>query len=868
MLESTQTNRPQLEPHSEAACHGAAPGSGNTPAAEPKASPSPLRLPRPAWIFVISTVVAGSAAIVLSLLNWQSSEDAPKFVCFVLIAVIGSTMKVRLPGMESTLSVSFVFVLLGIVELSLPETIIIGAAGILAQCLWKTKLRPAIIQIAFSICSNSLAIVAATCVYRVCMALLHNSTPLILAAYGLCYFFCNTIMVAIVVSLCARKPISQTWKETYFWSLPFYLIGAAVVGLVHFSMRFIGWQNALLVLPIMYWIYRSYHLYLAKLEDEKMRVEVEEMHVQAEKRHVEEVCALHLRTIEGLALAIDAKDHTTHSHLNRVRTYAVEIAKDLGLSDAELDALRAAALLHDIGKLAVPDHIINKPGRLTPEEFEKMKIHPIVGAEILEKVAFPYPVAPIVRAHHERWNGQGYPDGLQGEDIPIGARILAAADCLDALSSDRQYRKALPLNEAMQQIKSEAGKSFDPCVVEVLERRYLELDQLAAASMNEAEQAGLSYQQTVDRGEKPGAGFASDSVKPTNSKDFLTSIASARQEAHTLFELSQDLGNSLSLDETLSLVAIRLRKLVPYDSIVAFIRKNDLLVPEFVNGDSFRVLSSLEIPIGTGLCGWVARNMRPIVNGNPAVETGFTADPRESGELRSALVVPLEGVNGLVGVLALYQRVSDAFTSDHLRILQVITSRVALFVENALKFREAESSAVIDYLTGIANARGLSLHLEQELARCRREQATAAIIVCDLNGFKQINDCFGHLAGDKVLKQFAASITSVCREYDFAARMGGDEFVIVAPNMTREAFNLRALQFDELARTAGHDVCGIDLLSLSVGAAFFPRDGHEVEQLLAEADRAMYAAKQRHYEKMGATPHTPLLSPALSLRAS
>jgi diguanylate cyclase (GGDEF)-like protein len=492
-----------------------------------------------------------------------------------------------------------------------------------------------------------------------------------------------------------------------------------------------------------------------------------------------------------------------------------------------------------------------------------MKIHPIVGAEILEKVAFPYPVAPIVRAHHERWNGEGYPDGLKGEEIPIGARILAAVDCLDALASDRQYRKALPLGEAMQQIKLESGKSFDPRVVEVLERRYLELDDLSAAGMKQSEQGGLSYQQIVERGERPGAGFASDNVKPANAKDFLSSIASARQEAHTLFELSQDLGNSLSLDETFSLVAMRLRKLVPYDSIVAFIRKNDLLVPEFVNGDYFRVLSSLEIPIGTGLCGWVARNMRPIVNGNPAVETGFDVDPRESGELRSALVVPLEGVNGFVGVLALYQRAPDAFTSDHLRILQVVTSRVAMFVENALRFREAESSAIIDYLTGIANARGLSIHLEQELARCRREKSTAAIIVCDLNGFKQINDCFGHLSGDKVLKQFASSITSVCREYDYVARMGGDEFVIVAPNMSGEAFYDRMLQFDALAHRAGRDICGTDLLSLSVGAAFFPQDGQDVEQLLAEADRAMYAAKRRHYEEMGTTPHTPVLSPAI-----
>src|SRR5262249_33718442 len=177
---------------------------------------------------------------------------------------------------------------------------------------------------------------------------------------------------------------------------------------------------------------------------------------------------LHLRTIEALALAIEAKDHTTHDHLQRVRVYAIEVAKEMGVGQAEMAALHAAALLHDIGKLAVPEHIISKPGRLTPEEFEKMKIHPVVGAEILERVRFPSPVLPIVGPHNGKWGGSGYPCGLKGGEIPIGARILSAVDYLDAMASDRQYRRALPLEEVMQRLAEESGKSFDPRVVSVL----------------------------------------------------------------------------------------------------------------------------------------------------------------------------------------------------------------------------------------------------------------------------------------------------------------------------------------------------------------------------------------------------------------
>lgn len=802
-------------------------------------------------MFIGLTAACGVAVLTLSFLHWHA-EDLLKFACYFVIAVLASTMKVRLPSMESTMSVHFLFVLLGILELSLPETLAIGCAAALVQSVWKTRQGLEPIKVLFNVLSNTAPAIYLTYhAYHTAERSLHNSVPLLLVVAAFAYFLTNTIPVAVVIALSEGKSLRKVWSETYFWSLPYYLIGAAIVGLISYVDQFIGWENALLIVPIMYWIYRSYVLYLGRLEDEKKRVEIEARQVEAEKRHVEEVCALHLRTIEGLALAIDAKDHTTHNHLHRVRTYAVEIANDLGLDDAQTDALRAAALLHDIGKLAIPDHIINKPGRLTPAEFEKMKIHPAVGAEILEKVAFPYPVAPIVRAHHEKWNGKGYPDGLKGEEIPIGARILAAVDCLDALASDRQYRKALPLDEAMKKVREESGESFDPTVVGILERRYQELENLAVCSLKENRMDSLRFSPSVERGERPANGFEEEAGHRGSPNDFLSSIASARQEAHTLFELSQDLGNSLSLDENLSLVAMRLRKLVPYDSIVAFVRKGDLLLPEFVSGDNFRLFSSLQIPMGTGLCGWVAQNARPILNGNPAVEAGFPHGPKNLNGPRSALAVPLEGVTGLVGVLALYQASPDAFTSDHMRVLQAITSRVALFIENALKYREAESSATVDYLTGMANARALSMYLEQELARCRRENASVAVMVCDLDGFKEINDRYGHLAGDKVLKLFASMMRESCRQTDYLARMGGDEFVIIAPNMPPASANERALLFSSLAQRAGREVCGKDFLSLSLGAAFYPQDGTESEQLLAEADRKMYSAKQRHYEDSG-----------------
>jgi diguanylate cyclase (GGDEF)-like protein/putative nucleotidyltransferase with HDIG domain len=800
-------------------------------------------MPTRAKLFIGATVTIGMLVSGYALWHWHT-DDLLRFFCYFTIAVFASSLKVQLPGIDGTMSVNFLFILLGILELSLPETLAIGCSAALVQCLWRSRQTSSLPKIAFNVfgmMANAIAL-AYFAYHRFILITRNRAALLMLVVAALIYFLANTLPVSLIISLTEGKSTKNVWSECYFWSFPFYLAGAAIVALVGFVNRHAGWQTSLLILPIIYWVYRSYRMYLGRLEDEKK-------HVEIEKRHVEDIASLHMRTIEALALAIDAKDHTTHEHLRRVRTYASEIAKELGLPNKEIEALRAAALLHDIGKLAVPEHIINKPGRLTAEEFEKLKIHPVVGAEILDRVAFPYPVSPIVRSHHEKWDGSGYPDGLKGEEIPIGARILAAVDCLDALATDRQYRKAVPLDEAMTRVEGLAGTAFDPKIVDVLNRRYRELEELAQAQSVTMTTPGLSTNLRIERGLEPAAGFEHTAgMKAERSEvDFLSSIASARQEAQTLFELSQDLGNSLSLGETLSVLSLRLRKVIPYDSLAVFVRKNEALIPELVSGDNFRALSSLRIPMGEGLCGWVAENRKPIINGNPQVEPGYVSDPEKSTNLKSAIAVPLQGLTGLVGVLAMYHTERDAFTADHLRVLLAISSKVALSVENALRYEQAESSATTDYLTGLPNARSLFVHLAQELARCRRSGAPLAVVVCDLDGFKQINDRYGHLEGDRLLKTFGADLKQACREYDYVARMGGDEFVVIVSGLKADAAIEKANRLNQLAIAAGRRICGKDLISLSVGTAFCPDDGFDAEQLLAEADRRMYTMKQVHH---------------------
>jgi diguanylate cyclase (GGDEF)-like protein/putative nucleotidyltransferase with HDIG domain len=784
-------------------------------------------------LFITVVVLCGAAVLVFSV--WHGKSENPlKFLCYLVIALAASRLKVNLPGITGTMSVNFLFLLLGVLELSLSEAMALGCAAAVVQCL--DRERPSPMQIAFNVGSTALAIAITFFAYSYSSLHFAASNPSTLLFLAACvYFVANTLPVAMVIALTERTSLRKIWADCYFWSFPYYLVGAGVAGMMSWLHGFTDWQTSLLTLPVVYLIYRSYRLYLGKLEDEK--------------RHVEEMADLHMRTIEALALAIEAKDQTTHDHLQRVRVYAIEVAKELKVDREGMEALQAAALLHDIGKLAIPEHIISKPGRLTPEEFEKMKIHPLVGAEILERVRFPYPVVPIVRAHHEKFDGTGYPMGLKGTEIPIGARILSAVDFLDAMASDRQYRRALPLKEAMARLSDESGKSFDPQVVRVLERKYVELEHLVHQRTDSLGKQKLSTEVKDQDPDviptiKPAAGFETQGKRQGPERSFLGSIAAARQEAQTLFELSQDLGASLSLGETLSVFAVKLRRAMPYDAIAIYVRHGDELVPEYVNGDNFRLFASLRIPMGQGLSGWVAQNLKPILNGNPSVEPGYLNDASKYSTLNSALAVPLEGLQGVVGVVALYHAEKDFFTSDHLRILLAVSSKMAMAIENAVKYEQAESSAVTDFLTGLPNARSLFLQLDRELARCKRDSTNLTVMVADLDGFKQINDRFGHLEGNRVLRLFAQALKETSREYDYVARMGGDEFVVIAPGLTAEATARKTEQMRDLAKQAGIDVCNEPILSLSVGKAIYPEDGIDAEKILSEADKRMYLQKQ------------------------
>ncbi|MDZ4799255.1 MAG: diguanylate cyclase [Bryobacteraceae bacterium] len=792
-------------------------------------------------------VLAGCVAVTHAAVNGASTgvTSGWKFGLTLVAGLAAALLKVRLPGISGTMSVSFLFVLLAIAELNPGEAVAVACAGVLGQYLWQTKVRPRAIQVAFNVSVLAVATSVSAMLFHWELArrLIHEDALLLGLVTGI-YFFTNTFPVAVVISLTEKKPMIALWRECYFWTFPYYLIGSAIVAGLHLAVGTAGWQVALIALPFGYVVYRSYGLYLGRLE--------------VEKQHAQQMASLHLRTIEALALAIEAKDHTTNEHLQRVSIYAEAIGLEMGLSESDRNALRAAALLHDIGKLAVPEHIISKPGRLTPEEFEKMKIHPLVGAEILERVQFPYPVVPIVAAHHEKWDGTGYPYGLRGEDIPIGARILSAVDCLDALSSDRQYRKAFSLETSMRMVREQSGISYDPRVVEILERRHLELEKVARSAP--IEELKLHQKDArIDRGDQPGAGLAKHQARTatvsgpgeTAHPDFLTSIAAARNEAQSLFELSQALGSSLSLGDTFTMLGQRLHSLVPHDGMAVYLISDDGLRAAHASGVDAALFERLAIPHGEGLSGWVASNGRPILNGNPSVEPGYLDDVDSFSTLRSALAVPLDGLKGRVGVLALYARGKDAFTQDHLRILLAVSSKLSLVVENGLRFQAAEDQSAIDHLTGLPNGRTLFVQLEREVSSCQHSAEPLSVLLCDLDGFKRVNDVYGHLEGNRVLREVAVLIRGTCRNQDTVARMGGDEFVVVMPGADVVAAARLRQRIQSAVDDLSHTLFGSEAFGISIGISDL-NAGTQAEDLLALADRLMYSNKaERKQSKPG-----------------
>lgn len=566
--------------------------------------------------------------------------------------------------------------------------------------------------------------------------------------------------------------------------------------------------------------------------------------LQAKADEVEAIGRLHLATAEALATAIDAKDQTTHCHVRRVQIYAAGMGEVFGLSLNEIEALKAGALLHDVGKLAVPPHILNKPGPLTPAEFEKMKIHTVVGAQILARVNFPYAVIPIVRHHHEQWDGRGYPDKLRGEQIPITARIISVVDCFDSVREDRPFRRGMTLGEATALLLRGAGIHFDPVVVEQFIKHLPRFEE-------QIEALGLQHQPVNHVSEPPLqlSEIDLDQTRERGSYIAYDQIKKAHSEVYALYEIARTFGTSLNVEHTLEILVDKVGHVVSFDTCIVYFYDDakGYATARHVVGKNAQKLAKRCIALGDGVTGFALANRRPVNQLHPSLD--FTDINPEAGiKYRSMASLPLFKDDVLLGALSVYSGELEQYTDDHMRLLETVTRLAADALGNAMQHAEAESNALTDPLTGLPNARYLSLRFDEEAARARRTDRAFQVMMLDLDEFKSVNDTFGHKAGDKMLREVAHIIEGQLREYDFLARYGGDEFVALVQEMAGS-------QVDDLCRRIENAVSKFLLMvgrnryarvGISVGTATFGIDGDSLDQLVIAADEQMYRVKSSH----------------------
>jgi diguanylate cyclase (GGDEF)-like protein len=852
------------------------------------------RLPLVARMYV--TIVVTLGLVLLGVFAVFAHVDDPaRFLLFLLLSCLASVVKVtvpvpRAPGTQvMNMSLSFMMNFAALLVIGVHEATLIAAAGAWSQSTFNVRGKNPLYQRLFNVAAVAISVAATGWMYvysggSAAAWLMAPEELMALAVALATHFLINSGLVAGAIALSAKQSFAKLWSDYFVSGWLNQLLGAAVAVVVARGIH----QTRFWLVPVtsllVYLTYRTYRTYHAKLE--------------AEQQAVQQVSDLHEATLEALALAIDAKDKDSRTHMRRLQAFCVTLARAEGLGDEEVQAIKTAALLHDIGMLAVPQHILAKTARLSDEERRKLRIHPQVGADIIRDVPFPSPVAPIILAHHERWDGGGYPAGLKWEAIPLGARILAIADHFDELLSSRDIGG---LDEAVCILRGEAGHALDPHLV----TRFISLlpkltDAIAtgmpSTAMGTADGEGEGVKAAAE-GESwtpttvmTGAGIAGTGTEmtaekyqpvgalPTPPLNPFDNIALAHLEVYTLYELAQALSACLSIQDTMAQLIAHLGKLVPLNTCALFLQDDSRhqVVCRYATGPGATMLQPMRVPTGAGPIGWVVEHERPLVNvsltvtapaappaaasaapalatspvtskaeGAEAAGTGPVGRADLDSELRWAMIVPLLGDGICLGTLVVAHGDHGAYHDDHRRILEQVAQHVAVAVQNSLRFERTHEAALTDRLTSLSNSRGLATSFDNAMGHAVVQSESLAVLMVDIDEFKTINDLYGHAAGDRALREVARVLSQSIRVKDVCARYAGDEFVLVlrgcgGPEAERRAKSMQAM-FEAVRFSP--EPGRLQPLQISVGAAAYPADGASLETLLVIADRRMYRDK-------------------------
>lgn len=831
-------------------------------------------------ISIASILLLVQAVLTTLDLPFLSSAGMLPWLILLVLTVAASRFTVSVTSADglsqSRKSVADALIFLAVMIYAVPPTGSAGPATLLAAVVGflstyrLNKPRQVIITTATAVIST---FIAASC-YGLLVGVfagqerfdLEGGLPLNVFLAPLCalavlQYFLSTLATATFLSIDTGRAVIRPSQESIVWTMTSQVAGAASAVLFYSAIHGAGIPFVALGLLITALVHMLYRFNDKRVEEVK-RAEAER------RRHIEEMAVIHMNTIESLAIAIDAKDQTTHGHVRRTQIYAQQMGRLLKVSEPEVRALVAGALLHDIGKLAVPEYILNKPGKLTEAEFAKMKIHPTVGGDILRRVNFPYPVEDIVRYHHEKWDGSGYPRGLRGDAIPLVARIISVVDFYDATRCDRPYRKGMKREESLALLQSMSRSAFDPNVVATFVAHVEEFDQLIDKEDIQEQvpcEVPLVDYRTATR---PDAGLASDFLGSLHDTSGFRSIAEAQREVFALHEIAQTIGSSLNINDTVTLVSNKLRSIVPFDTCIIFIvdEKSGKAEAAHVAGEHAEFFARRRMDVGDGITGWVIANARSMCNASP--ELDLVGVPEEIAKLyRGVLVSPLVREDGSFGAITLFSKSRTSYTIEHVRLLESVCQHASSALNNALSFEKTKESALVDPLTELPNARAFYMVLGQRIAECQRmNHESLAVISMDIDNFKEINDAYGHAIGDRVLASIAGIARKELRQMDVLTRYAGDEFVAIMPMAsTQMAISVgervrNAIESRKFSVRTGKTV----EMGVSIGIACFPEDGETTEELLTAAASRMQ--RDKHSRKTMLTVANSHLSSIEALR--
>jgi putative nucleotidyltransferase with HDIG domain len=612
--------------------------------------------------YLLAVPLAGVAVLTAATLELATAPPPLAWLLLTAVTALTGAYTIKIPGLVVRLSVSEPTVFL--------STLLFGpAAGAITAAVDATVMSLRLIprlrtphRILFNVGTVAVAVYLAAQLYFELAGLESRRPsygpletfvgPLYVFAGGV--FVINSWLVAIALGIERGTSPLPIWRRQFLWLFATYLASASIAAiLVAFTSAF-NWGLVGLLLPLVAVSFVAVRTTLGRLEDAN--------------QHLGEVNRLYLSTIETLAMAVDAKDQVTHGHIRRVQKFAVELATQLALTDdRQIKAIEAAALLHDMGKLAIPEFILNKPGKLTPSEFDVMKTHAALGADILSSIHFPYPVVPIVRHHHENWDGTGYPDGLKGAQIPIGARILSVVDCYDALTSDRPYRPAMSDAQAIDILRQRRGQMYDPLVVDAFVGALPTLK--SAVDVNVAHSIlspKLGPAATIADTDASTA----DPAAALQSLELLASLAPfpPAQSAVTIARSG----------------LIQISKIATFDTAALFVSDaaSMTLYPLAVLGQASKIVESMRIGIAERLTGWVAAYKSAVWNSDAALDIDSQTRP---GELVLASAMPLVHENSVIGVLTIYGRRGQDISPSQRRTLENLVAPVASTLSEALR---------------------------------------------------------------------------------------------------------------------------------------------------------------------------------------